>query len=324
MRCALFCALSSVLGTAGLAEEDEITVERPLLWEMQHPGSDTASFLFGTIHVNHPEITKLHPQVQDAFHRSQSAYFEIDFTRDNDAQVRALSLPDGQTLEQLVSKRTVARIDQHLKELSPLLTRSELPEFHVVMWPIMLANLEAQVRYLGTLPMDLQLHQAAREAGKKTGGLEDPLRQLKPLTNLPLDQQVEFLEASLDVLDEDDTNGADPLDTLIRLYAKGDERQLGKFLDRELHRPKLSDELETLFVTTLLTERNRRMVAAIDERVRQHPDQTIFIAVGAAHLIGTDSVIAGLRDRDYVVRRTDVADDDNEQDANADNARNGQ
>jgi len=303
MRCVWLIVLGATICAASLAEDDEITVERPLLWELKAPESDTVSYLFGTIHVNHPGITQLHPHVWEAFNASDAAYFEIDFTRDSEAQMQAVSLPDGQTLDSLVSPRTVERIDGHLKELSPLLSRSELPEFHVVLWPVMLANLEAQVRYLGTLPMDLQLHQAASRAGRATGGLEDPLSQLKPLTSLPLEQQIEFLEASLDVMDEDGTGDADPLDRLIRLYAKGDERELGEFLDRELRRPKVSDELKTLFMTTLLADRNRRMETAIIDNMKRHPHQQMFVAVGAAHLVGAESVIVGLQEKGFSVRR---------------------
>ena len=172
MRFALICAAWPAFCAAGFAQEDDIAVERPFLWQMQSPGSDQVSHLFGTIHVNHPGITRLHPKAQSAFDACDAAYFEIDFVRDNDAQVKAVSLPEGQTLEQQISTRTVERIDHRLKKLSPLLARQELPEFHVVLWPIMLASLEAQVRYLGTMPLDLQLHQAAGKAGKVTGGLE--------------------------------------------------------------------------------------------------------------------------------------------------------
>ena len=307
MRFAVICAVWPVLCSAGMAEDDRITVQRPLLWEMRPPNSDVVSYLFGTVHVNHPEITRLHPRAQSAFDSCRAAYFEIDFTRDNGTQAKAISLPDGQTLEQLVPSHTVDRIERRLKDLSPLLTRENLPEYRVVMWPIMLANLEAQVRYLGTLPLDLQLQQAATQAGKVTGGLEDPTSQLKALTGLPLNQQIDFLEASLDVMDEDDRRGFNSLDELVQLYAEGDEKKLEIYLDLELRRPDVSDELENIFLSTLLTDRNHRMVQSIDDRVKQHPQHQIFIAIGAAHLVGDGSVITGLEQRGYVIRRAEAA-----------------
>jgi len=285
------------------AQVNQITIERPFLWEFKQPGSDTSSWLFGTIHVNDPNITRLHPQVQSAFDSSTEAWFEIDFANDATAQTQAISLPKGRFLDDVLPPRLITRIDERLQKLSPLLTRGSLPEFHVVIWPLILANLEAQVRYLGTAPLDLQLQQAARQAGKTTGGLEDPVQQLKPLTQLPLSEQVAFLQASLDVMDVDDAGNRRQLDRLIRLYASGNEQELVTFLDEELHRPKISDTLQEKIVETLLIQRNHQMAQAIHEKQQARQDAVLFIAVGTAHLVGEKSIPAVLTDLGYTVKR---------------------
>jgi len=304
LRSVLLIALM-VVGpfAAPLQAQDAVTIQQPFLWEIQPADSDVVSYLFGTVHVNDPNITKLHPAILDAFQMAQSVWFEIDFARDSAAQTQAISLPPGKRLQDLVSKETVARIDQRLNALSPFLSRTTLPEFRIIMWPMVLANLEAQVEHLGVLPMDIQLQASAREAGKTTGGLEDANSQLKPLTSMPLEQQIEFLDASLDVMDEDEEKGISQLKNLVRLYAAGDADQLQKYLTQELRRPAVSEDLKTLFVNTLLMERNRRMAQTLDEKSTASPGKVHFAAVGTAHLLGDGSVVEELKKAGYTIRR---------------------
>ena len=294
--------LSHLLPT-GAGEDEMITIQHPFLWELRHAGSEMTSYLFGTIHVNDPNITRLHPKVHTAFESSTVAWFEIDFDRDHVSQTEAISLPQDEHLEDHVSADTVARINRRIMKLSPLLSRGVLPEFQVVMWPIVLANLEAQVRHLGTLPMDMQLQTAARTANMKTGGLEDAKNQLRKLTDLPMDKQITVLEAFLDVMDSDEAAGRNQMDILIKLYAAGHGDELQKHLNRELHRPQISDDLQKLFVDVLLIERNDQMVKAIESRISAAPGDAHFIAVGVAHLLGTRSITEGLRESGFTVCR---------------------
>lgn len=288
---------------------EPLTIRRPFLWEFQHVDSDVRSCLFGTIHVNDPNITQLHPQVRAAFEASAAAWFEIDFLADQALQTKAISLPPGQRLEDLVPAATVARIEQRIRNLSPLLSRAALPEYRVIIWPLVLANLQAQMSRLGTLPMDAQLLMAARQAGMKTGGLEDAADQLRPLIELPLEDQLEFLEASLDVMDEDDEEGVDPLETLVQLYASGNSHDLQKHLEREFRRPRISAELRQTFIDALLIRRNHNMVRAIQALVEAAPDDVHFVAVGTAHLLGRDSIVEGLQEAGFSVRRVSADDD---------------
>ncbi|MCH2212674.1 MAG: TraB/GumN family protein [Fuerstiella sp.] len=300
----LFQALS-----ASARDEGPVTIERPFLWEFWEPGSRVTSYLFGTIHVNDPNITKLHPAVLSAFGSASAVWFEIDFVKDNVVQTRAVSLPPGRHLESLIPKSAVGRIDRRLKKLSPLLTRNVLPEFRVVMWPLVLANLEAQMSRPGTAPMDMQLQMSAGEAGKKTGGLEDPSRQLQPLLDLSIEKQIEFLEASLDMMDADDAGGIHPLEQLVKIYASGDSHALQEYLLQEINRPEMSEDLKTLLIETLLIRRNARMVRAIVANLKAEPGEVHFVAVGTAHLLGKESVVEGLREAGFTVRRVSVTDE---------------
>jgi len=298
--------LLTITSTVAAQADDAVTIKRPFLWVVTPPDSEVVSYLFGTIHVNDPNITKLHATVQTAFNNSTAVWFEIDFLKDAAAQTQAISLAPGKRLQDLVSAPTIARIDTRLKNLSPLLSRGSLPEFQVVMWPMILANLEAQVKHLGTLPMDMQMQISARDAGKKSGGLEDATSQLKPLMELPMEKQIEFLEASLDVMDADQQAGVNSLEVLVRLYADGSSEPLQTYLQTELQRPKISDEVRTLFVDTLLTARNKQMAKGIEKLIQADPSGIHFVAVGTAHLLGEGSVQEELIALGFQVRRVET------------------
>lgn len=311
MKNLLYCLLlltafaSETQSLCAVRGDEPLQIERPFLWEIQPPDSQVVSWLFGTIHVNDPQITRLHPQADAAFSAASAVWFEIDFVKDSVAQTEAISLEPGQHLTDFIDKEAVARIDARLRKLSPLLSRQALPEFRVVMWPVILANLEAQMRQLGQLPMDMKLQAAAREANKMSGGLEDPATQLKPLLDLTMDQQREFLIASLDVLDEDEKNNVSQIEALMRLYAKGEAETLYEYLQAELQRPQLSDDLRNVFIDALLLARNERMAVAINERIQADPDLAHFAAVGTAHLLGPGSVQEALEELGYQIRRVE-------------------
>lgn len=129
-----------------------------------------------------------------------------------------------------------------------------------------------------------------------------------------MDRQLEFLEASLDVMDEDQRKGVNALDVLVKLYADGKSEPLEAYLQKELQRPRISDEVRTLFVDTLLTARNKQMAKKINEVIHADPTGIHFVAVGTAHLLGEGSVQDELIAMGYRVDRveTDSRDDTQE------------
>jgi len=291
--------LLTLLTTCASATADDLKIARPFLWKVDgiptDDGTTKHAYLFGTIHVPDEGLTKMHPTAQSAWEDAGAVYFEIDFVNDGMAQTAAISLPEGKTLEDLVSEELVSRVDKRLKGISPLMTRGGvLPEAHVVMWPILIETLKAQVG-AGGLPMDMKLYADAMGRDRIIGGLEDARLQLKPLTDLSLEEQTEFLTASLDQMDKDDASGEDRMGKLKSLYASGDEKAFHEYFEADLKQMAVSEDLQTLFKKTLLGDRNERMAMAIIDRMKKTPDRICFFAVGCGHLIGDDSVQVSLK-----------------------------
>jgi uncharacterized protein YbaP (TraB family) len=299
------------------ADAAPITVVRPFLWKVESPLRTSAaessdgdaaevpavSWLFGTIHVPDPEITTLHPTAQKAFDDSQAAYFEIDFLKNSDAQVQAISLPEDQKLEDILPPELLQQLDNRLKSFSPAMQRSVLPNAHVGVWPLLLGNLQAQVRKLGELPLDMKLYVAASRAKKEVGGLESPDSQLQGVISLPLEEQIAFLKATLDGMDDDDAAGIDRVHEILQHYAAGDEQKFVTLFEEEFQRIKLSQDLTSRILDALLHARNQDMANSIDRIITRSPEKSVFFAVGLGHLTGKDSVQEFLTQKGYRVTR---------------------
>ena len=283
-------------------------IQRPFLWKITRTSTaDSAAkphaYLFGTIHVPNKNVTQLHPTAQRAWYESTAAFFEIDFLKNSDDQTAAISLPDGQKLEDLVPPDTLQRLDARLKKISPLMSRTALPNAKIAVWPLLLGNLDAQMRDLGQLPMDLKLFQEARSKSKLVGGLEQATSQLKTLVSLTNEEQLAFLKGTLDGMDDDDAKNIDRLSLTIELYASGDAEKFRQFIDEDLKRSTISDELRDKIIQGLLVDRNKLMAESIAKNMQQSSDRIFFFAVGVGHLVGKDSVQDFLKSHDMTIER---------------------
>jgi uncharacterized protein YbaP (TraB family) len=118
---------------------------------------------------------------------------------------------------------------------------------------------------------------------------ETPESQIRLLAELPPEDELRFLSATLRQIDED----SDTAEELDAAWLKGDVARLGKLLTEDI------SEAGPEVYARLLTRRNANWTKEIDALMRGKG--RIFIAVGAAHLAGPDSVPAMLRARGYTV-----------------------
>ena len=128
-------------------------------------------------------------------------------------------------------------------------------------------------------------------AGKKIRALETAQGQLELLASMPEEIQLELLRQSL--ADLDDT--VELLNELVQDWAVGNVEDL---------EDELIDEMKAEFpgvYDAVFTNRNENWADQIEEEMKG--SGTDFIAVGAGHLVGDDSVQAILKARGYTVKR---------------------
>ena len=88
--------LFGLLATLAVADS---SFERGLLWQIEKPGRPP-SYLFGTMHIEDPEVVTLPAPVRQAFDRAGGVTLEVVLDPQSLlAMVTAFMLTDGTTLE---------------------------------------------------------------------------------------------------------------------------------------------------------------------------------------------------------------------------------
>lgn len=254
----------------------------PALWVLKD--KDTTIYLFGTIHVLKPGLSWFDDGVKKAFDSSGQVVLE-------------LVMPDTATMQALVTSKGMAHdgiaLTQRLPEanrpaLGKALTDLGLPATAFdAMEPWYAAT------NLSLLPLmrkgydvsngpEQSISKAAAAQGKPVIGLETAEEQLNIFDSLSMPAQVTFLINTIDELPKLDGT----MNKMVDSWAKGDPDSLGKTLNEDLD---ASPEVKK----ALLVDRNKRWAYWISNRMKQ--PGTVFIAVGAGHLAGQDSVLEQLK-----------------------------
>ena len=127
-------------------------------------------------------------------------------------------------------------------------------------------------------------------AGKRTKFFETVDQQFGYLANAPESVQLRQLR---DAIDQDAT-GKDDFGGIESAWIAGDEPAMA----RQVADTKKTDPV---FYATLFTERNQRFATQIAALMAGHVN--IFVAIGAGHLAGPDSVQAQLATQGIVAKR---------------------
>jgi uncharacterized protein len=257
-------------------------LDKPLLWEISGPGG--ASYLLGTMHTGFSAVTDTHPIVWEKFKASSAFLAEIDlFSPDLlEVQRRAL-LPEGGSLSAMLGQEAFEKLSKALPSTPPAFLDRFQPWFALISM-----TLEA---YPKSVPMDSVFLSEAKKAGKALAFLETPTAQLDMLTKA---MSVELLKESL-AREDPMARVREQAKKLTDAYVSGDPEALARVVaedeDAKKH-PELQEEL--------LTARNKRWVPLL----KPHVDKGgAFIAVGAAHLIGDEGLLALLEKEGYRVTR---------------------
>lgn len=277
LRCrAAVALLSLLLATPALAQ--------PALWVVRQ--SDSTIYLFGTVHLLPNDTAWHYPALDRAL--AQSGSLTIELTDDDAANMQALVLRYGPDLghpladklsaaENLTLARaaTTAGVPGGVRTLQ--IMRPWLAALTLAVAPLMKAGLDP------AHGVDKLLQAQMLNAGKPVHALETAEQQIRFLADLPPAVELGFLRATLHDVDQ----GNNELSALIDAWKAGDTTVIARLEDEDLR------QREPLLYQRLLVGRNRAWAAKIADML--HQPGTTFIAVGAAHLAGPDSVQAQLR-----------------------------
>ncbi len=148
----------------------------------------------------------------------------------------------------------------------------------------------------GRTSLDAQLYADAVAAGKKVGGLETVAEQASTFDAFSPQEQATLLDEALrDLETPAGPSGAQ----LVEWYLEGNGDKLAEALSQGSRDAALARKFEA----EVLVKRNFRMADRIDALRRDAPGETVFVAVGAMHLVGSDNIPQLLQARGYEISR---------------------
>jgi|TARA_R100000501_G_scaffold10060_1_gene19867 hypothetical protein len=279
----ILAALSAcLLAASANAQTPRLPDADPALFRVAD--DDTTIWLFGTIHMLDGKSSWFDEAIRDAFDESSELVLEtVEPDAATSQQVvleKAIDL-EGPTLSESLPAATMAA-------LSAELSRGGIPLAAVEPmdpWMAALTLVQLQYQRLGLRPesgAEELLKRAAAETGKPVSGLEDFEWQLDLFDTMPEEAQIAFLQEGIEELANAETFIAE----MVAAWNAGDMKTLSGLMNEGLQaNPDLRRRL--------LTQRNANWAAWIQDRLET--PGTVFVAVGAGHLGGEDSVQAQLK-----------------------------
>lgn len=263
--------------------------EGPALWKVAD--EDTTIYLFGTVHALPADVEWYDAEIAEALQSSDTIVTELLMDPQSEAEMQQLALQqgvftDGTTLRSLLDTEQTAAYEAALGGLGiPAQAFDQLEPWMagltLTMLPLMQQGYE--------LNSGVEKVLISKVGDTPKGALETAEFQLSIFDNLPQDQQLEFLMAAVEGIDETKPT----LDRMVERWLAGDADGLAAILNEDLNDITLAE--------ALLFSRNANWAEWIEERMDE--PGTVFVAVGAAHLAGQHSVQDYLRQKDIASER---------------------
>ncbi len=260
----------------------------PALWVIKD--ADTTIYLFGTVHVLKPGLGWFDDGVRTAFDASSELMTEMVEPEPATMQQTIMSKavdPDGPPLSEKLDAGARTAYQNALKGVG--LPPAAFEAFEPWMAAMMMTMLPLQkLGYSPESGVEKQLEAAAK--GKTRTALETFEQQIGFFDTLPEDKQIAFLN---DTIKEIPTAGV-KLNEMIGAWGAGKPDDLAAIMNKEL-------EKSPDIATVLLYNRNEAWSHQLKARLAK--PGTVFVAVGAGHLAGKNSVQDFLKKQGVEVTR---------------------
>lgn len=291
------CAATSADGNAPAAAARPVaaaTLERvqttgPALWKVAD--EDTTIYLFGTVHILPRETQWMTPAVRQALTASDVMVTEIlsaemaDAAMQQQMMTRGM-LPPGETLRSLLNAEQRAVYEGALQSLG--VPAEGFDQFKPWLAAMTLSVLPLiQQGYNPEAGVEQVLEEAAGGDIRREA-LETVAMQIDMFDTMPREAQIAYLVETAEQVGEIKPM----LDRMVAAWAAGNADELAEIMNEGL-------EGNELLAERLLYARNRDWAEWIDRRLDQ--PGTVFMAVGAGHLAGPQSV------QDVLVKRSIAA-----------------
>jgi len=254
-----------------------------VIWSVYDPSIYRTSYIMGTMHLkDHNAYT--FAALAEKYLAEVDAYageMHLDDAADADLH-RYFQLAEGQDLSDYYTVRQYKRMSHIFHKI----TGAKLEQVSNLK-PMAISNIIAESYAYNDygLALDHHLWNKAAKSNKNLYGLESVEDQINILESVPMNSQVLNLKQTLKNI----TKYGKSIEALGELYAKGRIHKLYRKSKKSLGSIK----------NLMLYDRNSNMV---DHFVVLHRDESLFAAVGAAHLSGKYGMLHLLNKKGIVIR----------------------
>ncbi len=288
MRRLLFYSLCTILFTGCKAQQDHCFVTQKngntLLWKVSGNGLKKPSFLFGTFHLLCKDDIHFSDQLKRAMKESDEIYMELNLS-DPSTMLSGLlymNMKNGKTLQDLYTPEEYRRLQNYFSDtlrMPLMLLQKTKPYFLVAfLYPGMMnCNNPSGV--------EEELLKIAKEDKKEIKGLETMRFQASVFDSIPYQWQAKEL---LDNIDSFSVYKKE-FEMMLRYYKSQQLDSINAMIGKSESGSAKYDDL-------LLNNRNKNWVNQLKKIMKT---KSVFVAVGAGHLVGDFGLIHLLRNAGY-------------------------
>lgn len=296
--------LAILLLASGLAGQAAPASAEPPMWVVRD--ADSTIYLFGTAHLLDPNMQWRTARVDKALEEATQLWVEIAIPPGGELQMamsmlqRAMSA--GPPLSSRLDEAERARL-QALLAKSPQgqamgmvieMTRPWFATLTLGVAPLMAAGYDAAAG------ADVVLMRLAREQGDEVLGLETAEQQIEWLASAPDEEQLATLKKLLAVPDEEFDAAIGAMDVGVRAWMKGDLAPLTAVAE-EWRSGEDGAMSAGMSYEQMIVRRNENWAEQIQALLAG--EGVAFVAVGAGHLVGPDSLQSKLAERGIKAER---------------------
>ena len=272
---------------SAVSVSDDQLLDEPFIYAVKD--ADSEIILYPTFHILPEGIDWKSERLDAAIARADEVWYELPVGADTDPALQGLVMELGMSETPLTERLSPEQAEAMKTKLEAIgiplaMVEPMQPWFAAINIPVVQMM---QAGYNPMLGVESQLQQVT--GGKGQRAFETAEQQLRFFADLPEDKQVEYLMATL----EDAEEGMALMDAMAAAWASGDMEVLENEFIAEMR-----DETPELY-DVLIVKRNTDWAEQLDAEMKG--EGVDFVAVGAGHLIGPDSVPAMMAAKGYDV-----------------------
>jgi uncharacterized protein len=261
--------------------------DNTLLWEISGKKLAAPSYLFGTFHLICKDDIPFGVQLKTAVQSVKEIYMELDM--DDPATMMGglflMNMRGDTTLKKLYTEAEYKKVELFFKDSlhTPLTMFQKMKPFFAM------AMLYPKMLPCKTMSgVEQELMKLAKENKKEIRGLETMAFQAAVFDSIPYQKQAKELLKAIDSLQAYKKY----FDTMVQVYKKQGLKEIQNLFTQSEFGMAENQAI-------LLDKRNKNWVEQLKEIMKK---ESVFIAVGAGHLVGKMGLIELLRKEGYTIR----------------------